>query len=231
MTPTRKRVTGTWCAVAAVMLVLPSAALSDRPPDTALGEWRQFTPPGKNSAVFTVREETTIEVEADAAVSFLYAELSSAVGHYEITWRWRVDRAPGPSNLAVPGMDDRPLAVHVWFPRPSEDIGFWDDLMSVFGVPLIGHAITYVWGGTADRGDIITNPHIENGVLFILRDGDTPHGTWYRESVDVTADFENAFGYRPSEPPRYIVISSDTDDKGGQALGAIDDLRFGALAP
>ncbi len=192
----------------------------------ALKDWRQVTPPGKRPAVFTIKPDAHIEVTAESGVSFLYAELGPVRSELQLSWRWRVEQAPAPTDLAIRGMDDRPLAVHLWFPKSKGDASFWDGLKSALGYPTFGHAITYVWGGTAARGQIIANPHLGDSALIVLRDGETPLGTWFGEEVDPAVDFARAFGHPPASAPRYFAISADTDDKGGTAIGLIDALQF-----
>jgi len=195
---------------------------------STLTDWRQITPPGKQSAAFTVGPTNLIEVRADDAVSFLYAELTAPSPDLRLSWRWRVDSAPAPTELAMRGMDDRPLAVHLWFPPPPGGESFWDGVKGALGYPTFGYAMTYVWGGTSERGEIIANPHLDDAALIVLRDGEAPRRTWFQEHVNVAADFERVFGHAPLSAPVYIAISTDTDDKGGTAIGRIADLRFGS---
>ena len=62
-------------------------------------------------------------------------------------------------------------------------------------------------------------------MIYILRSGDTPTGQWFTEKIDITADFERAFGYK-APSPMYIVVSADTDDTAGRSIGLIADIIF-----
>ena len=54
----------------------------------------------------------------------------------------------------------------------------------------------------------------ERGKFIVLRAGDTPHGQWLEEQVDLSGDYSRIFGGR--RPPLIaIAISSDSDDTGG----------------
>jgi len=127
-------------------------------------------------------------------------------------------------------MDDRPLAVHVWFNDGKGTDGGWDFRTRLgawlFDRPLPGRMLTYVWGGKAARGTRRENPYREKvGSIVVLRSGDSPAGEWHTEAVDIEADFEAAFGYRPGKPD-YVAISADTDDKGGASMGVVAGLSF-----
>lgn len=193
--------------------------------------WRLLKIPGKAVTSFSPAPGDAIKVSAASSVGFLYSNASDMPGAGRfLTWRWRVDMAPPPTDLAMKGMDDRPLAVHVWFEEEDgsgsdwglkERFGSW-----LFNQPLPGKMITYVWGGTLKRGASLKNPYRESaGQIIVLRPGNSMWGQWFNETVDVAADFETAFGYRPGMPA-YIAISADTDDKGGTSMGTVTNIAF-----
>ena len=193
--------------------------------------WRQLSVPGKAETRFAKGPDGAIKVSAEDSAGFLYRAVPAGTkAGARLAWRWRVDMTPPPTDQSMKGMDDRPLAVHVWFDDGSaqnspysllDRMGAW-----LFDAPLPGKVLTYVWGGKRSRGESLKNPYLtENGRLIILRPGHTPNGQWFAESVDVAADFERAFGYK-APPPRFIAISADTDDKRGVSMGAVSDLVF-----
>ncbi len=128
-------------------------------------------------------------------------------------------------------MDDRPLALHIWFPDSRGDADLFDRIgrfvvKDIFGVPLTGMILTYVWGGTQAPGASFVNPHTgTNGMMIVLRNGSAESGRWYREQVDFAADFERVFGH-PAPSPSFIALSADSDDSGGHSVGQIRELRL-----
>ncbi len=195
--------------------------------DLAQAGWRSFTPPGKRPAQFFGRNNGVIEVRAESAVSFLYKDIGDIdFTAVRLAWRWRVDRSITPTDLERPGADDRPLAIHVWFPEPDGERSLWNAFKGLFGIPAIGHAVTYVWGGTATRGEVLANPHLKNAALIVLRGGDSPTNVWFTEEVDPMADFARAFGQPPSSAPRYVAISADSDDTGETVVGQVTEPRI-----
>jgi len=157
-------------------------------------------------------------------VAFLYTEFTG-VSAKRLNWRWRVDKAIAPSPQDRVGRNDRPLAVHLWFPPPAAQRSLLERLGGVFGYPAIGRVMTYVWGGTSERGTVIRHPHFDEGRLIILRGTEAQAGTWYDESIDFAADYRRAFGEAP--PDRlYLAISADTDDLGGMSSARLQALRW-----
>ena len=201
--------------------------------DLEAAGWRQLTLPGKSPNRFVGRPDGTIEVRTDDSASFLYFDVSGkSEGARYLTWRWRVDQASASTDLTQKGADDRPLALHVWFPERGGD----RDPLEILGgavawaldVPVPGKVLTYVWGGQAERGSSMANPYLEDdGRMIVLRPGDTPKGRWFEESVDLAADFETAFGYS-APPAAYVAVSADFDDTMGSSMALIGDIMLTA---
>lgn len=193
--------------------------------------WKLLKIPGKAVTAFVAGSRGAIKVSANDSVGFLYRDAADMFGTgNRLSWRWRVDMTPPATALDVKGMDDRPLAVHVWFEDEDGSGSDWG-LKARLGAwlldqPLPGKMLTYVWGGTAKRGTSMKNPYRQSaGQIIVLRPGDSTIGKWFEESVDITADFEAAFGYRPGMPA-YVAVSADTDDKGGRSMGVVMDIAF-----
>ena len=218
----------------AALATAPAAAAERLPaaPDLTAAGWEVHVFAGDGADRFRPGPDGVIEVRSRDSAAFLVRALPATAGP-GLSWRWRVDESPPPSDLARAGADDRPLALHVVFPRPDSDRGLFDAigevLVSAFvGAPFTGRFLSYCWGGLGARGDRLDNPHLDGeGTMVVLRPGDTPHGRWFRERVDLAADYRRAFGTE-APPPAYIALSADTDDSGGVSRGAVADIVFGA---
>lgn len=213
-------------------LLLASVSLSPARGEAPLpAGWKLLKFPGKAATTFIATPGGAIKVSANNSVGFLYCNATDIPGKGPfLTWRWRVDMTPPPTDLSAKGMDDRPLAVHVWFENEDgsgSDWGLQTRLGAwLFNQPLPGNMLTYVWGGSAKRGTKMKNPYRKPaGQIIVLRPGDSATGEWFEEAVDVVADFEAAFGYRPGMPA-YIAVSADTDDQGGRSMAAVSDIAF-----
>lgn len=180
---------------------------------------------------FALDRNGRIEIEADDSVAFLFRAVSDEERQStRLTWRWTVVESLAPADLRAAGGDDRPAAVHLWFDRPAAEAGFLDRLTdraaALMGLPKPGKMITYVWGGRHPPGTRFANPYRpRDGIIVVLRPGDTRVGEWHRERIDFVADFQRAFGYTPP-PPRYLALSADSDNAGGRSLARVSDLNF-----
>ncbi len=219
--------------VGLMVLNLPTAATAQ--PDAYDLErmgWRILAFPGIAETRFAGRPDGSIEVRAMDSSALLYRAVAPAErrGHF-LNWRWRVDKPLPPTDLAAKGEDDRAIALHVWFPKDNEPTGLlrslYDGVISaIAGIPLPGKVLTYVWGGSGQRGDRFANPYAgPDGMMIILRSSDAPVGRWFSESVDFAADFERAFGY-PAPAPSHVAISGDADDTDGMSQALITDITF-----
>lgn len=204
-------------------------------PDLKTADWKLHTPSGQTAAQFTVEEDGSLTVAASHAVAFLYCFVpDEGKTAASLSWEWRVTEDFAGTDLSQPGADDRPVAVHVYFTdqKPGLLKRMGRGLASLFGVPVSGRAITYVWGGRQPPGTMIANPFMKTGegVLIIRQPSmpaDADAGAWKRETVDLTADYRAAFGEAPS-PVSVIAVSADTDDTGASAVAQIRNL---ALTP
>jgi len=85
-----------------------------------------------------------------------------------------------------------------------------------------GKVLNYVWGGAAALD--IAHPHFpDTGRLIVRRLVTAASGVWFRESVDLRADYERAFG-TPSPGVAYIGISGDADDLGRMSKGRLRNI-------
>lgn len=220
-------------AVALLLIGIAATGTAKENGGDVLSGWKTLKIPGKAATEFRAAPDGTIEISASESVGFLYRELpKSPTPITRLSWRWRVDVTPPSTDLSIKGKDDRPLAIHICFDTEDAPPSRWS-LLDQVGKwtrtsPLRGKVLTYVWGGTRNRGDRIENPYFKSkGQIIILRPGDSPTGRWFMESIDIAADFEKAFGYAPPMV-RLIAISADTDDKRGMSLGKIADLKLHA---
>ena len=222
----RRAIGATFLSLGLLASALPAGAQAAgvQAKENLFADWSLLTLPDKTPAAFTALGEDGLRIEADQAVAFLYKEIA-AEQNKRLAWRWRVDKAIAPAPLERVGQDDRPLAIHVWFPPPAEERSFFDRLGSLFGYPSIGRVMTYVWGGTQARGTVLAHPHFEEGQMIVLRGPEARTETWYEETIDIAADYRRAFG--EAAPERlYIAISADTDDRGGSSSAILDRFRW-----
>lgn len=198
---------------------------------TAQG-WSLFESSNWAPARFEAAEHDAIRVTTNNSTALIWRPIGSGSKNRRyLSWRWRVDAAMPPTDIRVTGGDDRPIALHVWFEDPPERQNIFRSirnsvLESLFGLPISGRVITYVWGGTGKPGDAQTNPHIgDDSWMIVRRTGGAQPGKWLAERVDLAADFRRGFGEAPPAA-RMIAIAADSEDTGTASSALIRDIRF-----
>ena len=220
--------------VAALMAGLGAAARAGAPLDPRLdrmSEGRPGDPLPPGWSVRTVRGvsapdselvttapgaafERAIRFEAERQAAFFWLELDDprdpVAGH--LAWRWRVDTPVPGASLATPSTDDAPARFFVAF----GDGGMFSSPRMIF----------YSWGGSDEIGGQWTHDENENVRVMVLRNDESPVGTWLREVRNLDADHRAAFGSAPSEPVTAVGFMIDTDATGGRASSALGPIRW-----
>lgn len=221
-------------AIGAVLGALwPMAASAEPPFSPKLGAagWQAIFLPGVSKTRFDLHPDGTLTISANRSFGLIYRMVMvSETKRRYLEWRWRLETGPAGIDLTRKGKDDRPIAIHVWFPaQPGEQAtSSWlsrlRDRMS--GLPSKGWSLSYVWGGASTAGTVLDNPyHKGRGKLVVLRPTDAMRGRWYRERVDLARDFRRAFGFL-APAVAYIAVSADTDDRGGYSRSRVASIRM-----
>jgi hypothetical protein len=192
----------------------------------AAAGWRFIAMPGRRAARAWQEADGTLVLEADRAIGFLVRPLSPAeAAAPRLDWRWRVDAAPPATDLSVAGADDRPAALHLAYPAP----GGFPSFGSLLGLgALSGRLLSYVWGGTAPAGTRLDTPGSRGRAAMVVRRGqEAPLGVWLPDGGEPAADFRAAFNEAPPAPT-HLLLSVDTDDRGGRALARFAPPAFHA---
>ncbi|HEX9648426.1 MAG TPA: DUF3047 domain-containing protein [Alphaproteobacteria bacterium] len=224
-------------ALAATLAAVPVSRADEvlpiGPDLEALG-WQVLTFSGKAADRFVGHDDGSLEVISERSVSMLHRPVAVDLAAAPcLSWRWRVDEAPPPTNLTAHGGDDRALAVFVAFPFDGEHASFWEQLVRplvelFYGADAPGRVVAYVWGGRGQPGDMQSSAYMgAAGRNVLLHPGDAPLGQWLEETVDVAADYRRAFDDPVTRPVR-LAITSDTDDTRSRAHAWIAALRFHA---
>lgn len=194
--------------------------------------WTLFENSRWKPARFEATAEGAIRVTTDNSTALIWRNLQDDVKQRRyLSWRWRVDAAMPATDIRVKGGDDRPIALHVWFEDPPGRTSFFGSIRNtvieaLFGIPVSGRVITYVWGGTGKPGDAQTNPHIgDDGWMIVRRTGPAQPGKWLEERVDLAADFRRGFGEAPYAA-RMIAIAADSEDTQTASTALVRDIRF-----
>ncbi|MDJ0950871.1 MAG: DUF3047 domain-containing protein [Alphaproteobacteria bacterium] len=194
--------------------------------------WQLYADARWAPARFRRAADGSIEATTDNSTALIWKKIGEPDANRAIlSWEWRVDETMAPTDITVKGGDDRPLALHVWFMEPPERQTIFQALRAqlleaIFGLPVHGRVMTYVWGGLGARGDAQHNPHIgADSWMIVLRPGRAPTGQWLAERRDLVADYQAAFGEPPPERG-IIAIAADSEDTRSRSRAFVRNIAF-----
>lgn len=154
-----------------------------------------------------------------------------------LSWRWRVDAGPPPTDLSHRGEDDRAIALWVGFRAEAEAMtlaqryafGMIRFLSPVSDPP--GFILAYTWGGAAPSAQWEGMPQPFLGQIVrqrVLRANGYGQG-WVEETVPITEDFRRAFGV-PATPLMQIAVFADGDNTHSRTDVAVEGMRLSRCA-
>lgn len=217
--------------LAPVGLVLPARARAAPPLDPALAAagWTHAPYSGLPPARFRAAGNAIV-VEGTAAGSFIWRAVPGRPAC--LTWRWRVDHGPPPTDLTRRGGEDRALTVTVGFTDWPTRASLWQRTQHAVAQaragdhPLPRSALIYAWGGTGREPESFFSPWMGGlGKVRVLRPATAPTGRWFEERVDLAADWRDSFG-GPPPALQDIAIGSDADDTNARVLAMVENIRF-----
>ena len=150
-----------------------------------------------------------------------------------LSWRWRVDAGPPPTDLSHRGEDDRAIALWVGFRAEAEAMTLAQRYafgMIKFLSPVsdpAGFILAYTWGGTApfDRWEAMPQPFLGQIVRQRVLRANNYGGGWVQETVPLTEDFRRAFGV-PATPLMQIAVFADGDNTHSRTDVAVEGMRL-----
>lgn len=172
-----------------------------------------------------------LSVLSEQAVAFYHYKLPrlSQMSHcnWHLSFQWRVLSANNMTPQKLATKDDRPLAVHLWISDPSQYGWFKGNLARLFSVPAPGYMLSYSWGINEEWGQTFPNPHLtEKAYIQVLRKQSDIGTSWFSEKIEASKDIDTFFNPEQRKKPIYFVISSDTEDSGGNASAEIKDVSL-----
>lgn len=208
------------------------AAAGGLAPELAARGWSELRFDGKTPNSVQPFGESGLRLISDRSVSMVYRPLSVDLARTPLLrWRWRVLEAGPAADLATKGKDDRPAAIYVGFPYDPDHAGLWERMKRPLvelrqGADAPGKVLVYVWGGNRAAGARFDSPYMgDASANRIIRPGDAPTAVWFEETVDVAADFREAFGYTAPDPVQ-LALSADSDDTDSRSVAEVADLAF-----
>ncbi|KEP70596.1 hypothetical protein DL1_15930 [Thioclava dalianensis] len=165
-----------------------------------------------------------VQVRSQSAVSLIWTRVPPAQGQAtRASWDWRVSQSVPATDLTRKGGDDRDLSVYfVFMPQAVAEANRGASIRKLLGIKE-ARVLMYVWGGEHARGAVLPTPYLgARGRTVILRKAGTGA---HRESVDLAADYQRAFGERKTTLVG-LALSSDSDDTDSRVQAALSDLEL-----
>jgi hypothetical protein len=211
--------------------VLPARARAALPldPGLAAAGWAHAPYEGLTPARFRPAPGG-VTIEGTGAGSFVWRPTPGRAAC--LTWRWRVDHGPPPTDLTRRGGEDRAISVTVGFSGWPTRASLWQRTQHAVAQARAGahvlprSALIYVWGGTGHEPARFYSPWMGGlGKLRALRPAGAPTAHWFEERVDLAADWTESFGGTPP-PLQEIAIGSDADDTNARVSAMVENIQF-----
>lgn len=202
-------------------------------PELEAAGWRKAVWQGIPPAEFVGTPTGGIAIRGQGQGSFIWRPVQAAPAC--LSWRWRVDAGPPPTDLTRRGGDDRAIAIAIGFSGFGPDVSLATRTQHALAQAAAGDhrlprsVLSYVWGGTGREPQPFFASPWTSGItrIRVLRPADAPRGTWVREQVDLAADWRAAFGSANVPPLQEIAISTDAEDTGSPVVAQVEDIRLG----
>lgn len=171
-------------------------------------------------------EGDRVAVLSDGSVSLAYRRLPQSFWPVQrADWQWQVSEGVPPTDLARKGGDDRNLALYfVFLPADQAQRLAGANVRRVLRNEA-ARVLVYVWGGDHARGAVLDSPYLgPRGRTIVLRGAGVGAA---RETVDLSTDYQQAFGDDPGAAALVgLALSGDSDDTDSRIRAQISDLRL-----
>ncbi len=212
-------------------LASPALAFAQADGGLAAAGWTHAEYDGIRPARFRALPDG-VALEGEGAGSFVWRRVEGAAGC--LSWRWRVDLGPPPTDLTRRGGDDRAVSVTVGFSGFPPRAGFVARSQHAVAQAAAGShrlprsVLIYAWGGTGQEPPHFYSPWTGAlGRVRVLRPASAPTGRWFEERVDLAAHWRDSFGGE-APPLQEIAIGTDTDDTRARFSAQVERIRFAA---
>lgn len=202
----------------------------------SLAQWEPLTfPKIKAHSTYTLISEggkSVLKAESHASASAIVYDRTFNIYEYpHLHWRWKVTQLSDRENPKEKAGDDYPIRLYVLFQYDPASASLGERLMYnaakiIYGKYPPYSTLNYVWTGTNIPDRFIVSPYTGKARMIILERGKQRVGQWVEESVNVLADYRQAFGQDPPATAR-LAVMSDTHNTGASAVAYLDFIEVG----
>ena len=194
--------------------------------------WQEFTFENKSPNKYSTCGLGCIEVISQSSVSMLGRSIQKKLTAKSVlSWEWKILQPVFLSDITLKGSDDRSLALYITFPFDPETASFREKLLRpmvelIEGKNAPGRMLSYIWTGYGKADELYKSPFYGGvNVMIVKRNSSDPLNKWQKESVNLVADYQRAFGSKPHKISE-ILIGADTDDLLGSSIGRLRNINL-----
>ena len=194
--------------------------------------WQEFTFENKSPNKYSPCGLGCIQVISQSSVSMLGRSIKKKLtSNSVLSWEWEILKPVLFSDITSKGSDDRSLALYITFPFDPETASFREKILRpmvelIEGENAPGRMLSYIWTGYGKADELYRSPFYGDvNVMIIKRNSSDPLNKWLKESVNLVADYQRAFGSKPNTISE-ILIGADTDDLLGSSIGRLRNLNL-----
>lgn len=182
-----------------------------------LAEWRTQRLDGRSTdyRIAEIDGNAVLKAVSDDGAAALIRSISiGELSGATLRWRWRVLNSVM-SERSEREKDGDDFAARIL-------VLFGDDELSADT-----RALAYAWSGAEPVGASFPNPYTMSMVTYVVQSGDEYAEVWRTEERDVFADYERAFGDRPTSVAGLAIVV-DTDNTMSKTTAWFDDIELSA---
>lgn len=157
-----------------------------------------------------------LHYEGSYAKHLNFPLINKDVNIYEtpiLTWKWRVTEVPKGANEDDNSRNDTAASIYVVF-----------DLGHVL-FKKVPKSIRYTWSSTLEKGTHVSKL-FGNQHIVVVESGTSDTGKWITFQRNIVEDYKKFFGDDPPKKPLAILILSDGDSTGEEAIADYDDIEL-----
>lgn len=194
--------------------------------------------------ILKTKKPTQYRIVAEQGTAILHAyahEASSGLMQHvnidplaqsRLDWRWKIGNAVETADIHNQATEDSPARVILGFDGDKDTLPFADQILFETAKVLTGHdfpyaTLMYIWDKDKPVGTIMSSRRSSRIKMLVVANQTDGVGQWRTFSRNIAADYEVAFGEKPSKLIGVGVLT-DTDNLGQTVEAWYGDLRLRA---
>ncbi len=176
-----------------------------------------------------------VAVSNSSASGLAHRQAFDVYQYPKVRWRWIIRNVYEKGDATSRAGDDYPVRVYVMFSYDPEKASFVEKLKYGLARTFYGQypplaSLNYIWANREHETRVLRSTYSEKSRMVVLQSGGGRAGQWVEETVDILADFREAFGGEPP-PEARLAVMNDSDDTGESSVSCIDYIEVYRESP